>query len=475
MSEPTRENPLKLDGTGAPATAANGKLSDRVRSLRLPKQEKSQTGAGSFVPWILCLLLGGLAGYAAYQSFATAASVQKLQTNLVELVKNAKRDGDGSEAPPQGGIHGQPAGPGVPANAVVLASKGYVVPFSQIQVSPKVGGLLTFIDFKEGQRVAKGHILARVETDDYQADFDRAVATAQSSEQRYKEAKKGWREEEIAQVKAELDEAESQRDQLFLAYKRYTGLKGGGALAQQEFEQAQSQFTSMDRRVEKLRLNLKLYQMGTRDERIAGSLADWNQARADLAKAKWRLDNCTVRAPVAGVILTKKAEEGSQVNPAAFSNGLSASLCDMADLTNMEVDLSIAERDIARLAGFKRMKCVIKPDAFPERAYDGYISRIMPIADRAKGAVPVRVKIIIAKSEEGKYLRPDMSTIVSFLNAEWVDPSALMTASTVGLFGAPLEQRLLLATSTLTPDRTEWLLDLAAPTPAPRDQSKNDD
>src|SRR5205085_12682039 len=138
-------------------------------------------------------------------------------------------------------------------------------------------------------------------------------------------------------------------------------------------------------RVEKLRLNYKLYQLGPRDERIAGALADWQQACADARKAKWRLDNCTVRAPVDGVILTKKAEEGSQVNPAAFSNGLSASLCDMADLTDMEVDLSIAERDIARLTSFTKMKCQIKSEAFPERVYGGYISRIMPIADRAKG------------------------------------------------------------------------------------------
>jgi HlyD family secretion protein len=39
----------------------------------------------------------------------------------------------------------------------------------------------------------------------------------------------------------------------------------------------------------------------------------------------------------------------------------------------------------------------------------------MPIADRAKGAVPVRVKLSVPPEEEGMYLKPEMSAVVSFL------------------------------------------------------------
>ena len=104
------------------------------------------------------------------------------------------------------------------------------------------------------------------------------------------------------------------------------------------------------------------------------------------------------------------------VNPAAFSNGLSASLCDMADLSDMEVDLAIAERDISKV--FKGQKCRVKAEAFPDRVYSGFVSRLMPTADRAKGAVPVRVKIDIPREEEGRYLRPEMGAVVTFLAKE---------------------------------------------------------
>src|SRR5262249_40556454 len=139
---------------------------------------------------------------------------------------------------------------------------------------------------------------------------------------------------------------------------------------------------------------------------------------ADLAKTQWRLDQCQILAPVTGTILTKKAEKGNIVNPIAFN--ISASLCDMADLADLEVDLSIQERDIAKV--FAGQRCTVYAEPYRERMYDGVVSRLMPIADRAKGAVPVRVKLSVPKEEEGRYLKPEMGAVVSFLQAE-KDPS----------------------------------------------------
>ncbi len=42
----------------------------------------------------------------------------------------------------------------------------------------------------------------------------------------------------------------------------------------------------------------------------------------------------------------------------------------------------------------------------------------MPIADRAKGAIPVRVKLTVPREEEGVYLKPEMGAIVTFYEAD---------------------------------------------------------
>ena len=95
---------------------------------------------------------------------------------------------------------------------------------------------------------------------------------------------------------------------------------------------------------------------------------------------------------------------------------ISASLCDLADLSDLEVDLSIQERDISKV--FAGQKCQVRAKAFPDRFYDGVVDRLMPIADRAKGAIPVRVKIQVPREEEGKYLKPEMGTVVTFLKGK---------------------------------------------------------
>ena len=143
---------------------------------------------------------------------------------------------------------------------------------------------------------------------------------------------------------------------------------------------------------------------GPAGERIAAAAAQVGQAEAELAKAQWRSSNCVICAPVSGTILKKNAEEGSLVNPVAMQGFYS--LCEMADLSDLEVELMIPEREVSKI--FKNQRCKVRAEAFPDRVYEGYVSRQMPMADRSKAAIPVRVKLRVPADEEGVYLKPDM-------------------------------------------------------------------
>ena len=74
------------------------------------------------------------------------------------------------------------------------------------------------------------------------------------------------------------------------------------------------------------------------------------------------------------------------------------------------------ERSLESVGGLLGQRCRIHAEAYPERHYEGYVSRLMPTADRAKSAIPVRVKVSIPREEEGVYLKPDMGAIVTFFN-----------------------------------------------------------
>src|SRR5262249_24120593 len=153
-------------------------------------------------------------------------------------------------------------------------------------------------------------------------------------------------------------EAEALFRQLDLELHRNERLLGTTALSAKDFENAKFARDAMKGRVDRLRFAYQLMDKGPRKERQEAAHAEWEAAEADVARADWRLKNCVIRAPISGHILTKKAEKGNVVNPLAFS--ISASLCEMADLGDLEIDLSIQERDIARVE--KGQPCTIMPE-----------------------------------------------------------------------------------------------------------------
>jgi HlyD family secretion protein len=407
-------------------------LGDRVQSLslaRLPERRSSLiTNAG----WIAALAVVGVVGWFAYVQYFTAkpaedspASGQTIaQRKAVVKATSPAAPPARVERPAPGASTAPPAAKG----DVVLEAKGYIVPAHQILVSPKVNGMIVQLNVEEGRHVAKGDVLAVLESTDYAADFARAKANARLMRERLRELENGNRPEEIKQAEADLHEAEALVPQLEAEYKRTTDLRRRNSVTQLDFELAESRYLAQVQRVERLKYSHKLMQLGPRQERIDVAKAELAQSEADVTKAEWRLGNCTIRAPITGTILKKNAEEGNIVNPSAF-NG-SFSLCDMADLSDLEVDLNIQERDISVVK--VGQKCRVRAEAYPARIYDGYVDRLMPIADRAKGAIPVRVKIRIPAEEEGVYLKPEMGAIVTFLNQQ---------ASSAGVIAAQHPER----------------------------------
>jgi len=391
-------------------------LRQRVQSLRLPEDHELYGSRKRWLLWRGLLIAVGAGGWAGYKFLIAGDAAPTTGAKTTAASSNPGAAIPATSGSPSAGV--QPVAV-ASSGDIAHESKGYIIPAHQILISPKVPGMITALNIVEGQRVNKADVLAQLETIDYKADYDRAQAAVTSSEQHLLELQHGSRKEEIAEAQAELQEAEAQRNQLQAEWQRILQLRKSGISTQGEYDVAEANYKATDRRVERLKKAHELLVAGPRQERIDGAAADLELAKAEAAKAKWRLDNCTIRAPISGTILTKKAEEGNVVNPIVM-NG-SYSLCEMADLSDLEVELKIQERDIAKV--FKGQKCKVRAEAYPDRVYDGVVSRLMPIADRSQGAVPVRVKIKVPAEEEGVYLKPEMGAIVSFLKREPSEPA----------------------------------------------------
>lgn len=391
--------------------SSSASLSDRVKSLQLPNERASRRSSSEIVAWILFLAAAGTAGWLAWDKWKPAPP-----PSLLEAKSPTKDVGSNGSTPASGeSATNIPAKPAEnKKDGLVHTDSGYIIPAHQILVSPKVSGMVMSLNVEEGLRVKKGDVLAVLETVDYEADLRRSQATLQLSRKRLEELEQGTRPEEIKQAEAELAETQANLDDLERTYKRNKDLFAKKGATEQELLTSEANVFAMRRRLSKLNSTLALLREGPRVERIEQAKAEVQQADADVSKAQWRLSNCTIKAPITGTILKKNAEEGNIVNPVAF-NG-SFSLCDMADLSDLEVDLSVQESNIAKV--FKGQRCKVQPEAFKDRSYDAYVHRLMPIADRSKGAVPVRVKVRVPADEEGVFLKPEMRVTVWFYGDE---------------------------------------------------------
>lgn len=396
---------------------AGQSLGDRVRSLRLGDSQEPPPAASTRLPWALAVALAFaclLLGYRAYR-------VSGVPADADEPRAEATRPKDKFPAAP--GPADTPTGS---SEEVVLQSKGNVVPASLKQISPRVGGILLPVEpdqLQEGRLVKAGTLLARIDSEEFRYELEQADAAAKAAERRYLDLKNS-RKEEIVQAEAELDEVRNNAEQMRLEMRRNTALVRGSAVAQRELEQATFGYQAMTAKQKRLESVLRMLRDsdGRLEQRIAAAEQDMKQAEARRKTAKMRHDWCEIRAPITGTIVSKKAEYYNLVNPSAFSSGISASLCEMADLTKLEIDVSVQERDIRLVKPGQR--CLVMPDAhqadpvflklYP-KGYEGTVDRVMPMADRAKGAVPVRVRIDrIPPEEAGRFLRPEMGALVSF-------------------------------------------------------------
>lgn len=427
---------------------ASPELRDRVKKLRIGAGGDGKGGGnGSFLgrtvwlPWGLCALLALTWGAVAMRTYRNGP---------------AKDDGDGAIVTDSGGSSGSTSSPGgnatpAPAGTIRWEGKGVLVTARQISVSPidvggKVlelrgprhpldteagqsvfGGVLAAAQpprkFEEGALYREGEVIAVLDSTTYQAQVSEAKAGLSSAEQRLEAAVQrreaqlpaSVRKVEVEQVEAQLKEAQANKLQAEQELERQQRL--GPSASVRELQQAQATSAASSAREKNLEATLVLLKQGPRKETLAAFEADVKSAQADVAaasarlvQAQWRLDNCTIKAPIAGTVLTKSAEVGKLVNPMAFSGG--GAICDLADLADLEAELKVAEREIGKVR--VGMRCTIRPDAYDKRIYEGTVYRIMPIANRADNTINVRVRVKLFDGETpGTYLKPEMGAVVS--------------------------------------------------------------
>jgi len=367
-----------------------------LQSLRIDRSAKSGGPGGGEIPvWARRYIIIGIS---IVVLLSLSALLYRLFASDIPEVEVARATAENSDI---GGI--------------VLSASGYIVAHHKINVNSKVTGRVAWIGVEKGDKVKEGQILVRLENQEFLAQYQQAKGAVESTRARLSQLEHGSRPEEVQQAQHNLDEARATLANDRLTLNRTKDLVAQGVLSRQALDDATAKFEASQQRVHSLEQGYQLSKLGPRQEEIdrgRGDLAE-AQGRADFAKAQ--LDATIIRAPVNGTILERTAEKGELITAQFASSaegGPQGSVVSLADLTDLQVELDIAQDDFSKLS--HNQKGVVTVDAFPDRKYDGVIAEISPEANRQKATVQVKVQIL----NPDEYLRPEMNSTVKFLANE---------------------------------------------------------
>ena len=272
----------------------------------------------------------------------------------------------------------KPGGPSAPD--AVLNASGYVVARREATVSAKVTGKVMDVLIEEGHPVKVGQILAHL--DDSQARATLALAEAQLAA-----SKKSMAEDE-----AKLTEEE-------LTLQRRKSLLEQKVVGQAEVDDAQSVVDSTKARIEFARQQITV-----------------SERQVELQKTN--LADMVVRAPFSGVVISKDAQPGEMISPAAAGGGFTRTgIGTIVDMASLEIEVDVSETYINRVTPNQKVEAVL--DAYPDWQIPARVLTTIPSADRQKATVKVR----IAFDQLDPRILPDMGVKVSFLK-EAPPPSA---------------------------------------------------
>lgn len=205
---------------------------------------------------------------------------------------------------------------------------GTLEAINKINITPETGGKIARIYVEAGDRVAKGQLLAELETESIRL--------------------------QLRQAEAGVAVAEAARADALKNKERMDRLIREQAVSEQQREKVQLAFDA--------------------------AAAQLEQAQAALNLARHALDVSLMKAPFAGVVASKNAEVGDVINPmmGGFGGGAGGVLT-LMDYSTIKLAVAVTSEDIGRIR--KGQEAILKAGALPGREFRGVVRVVNLTAD----------------------------------------------------------------------------------------------
>ena len=289
-----------------------------------------------------------------------------------------------------------------------VVATGKVEPIAKVEIKSKANGIIERLHVDVGDVVKAGDVLAELDKENLLARVREARANVQAAEA----ALLGARAQlEKNRVEAEGPDVEFARR----AARRAEDLAGQKLVPQSELDAAQSAYELAVNRQKAAKGQLVVSQAN-----ISEASAQVAQARANLERADEELRNATIRAPIAGMVLTRDVEVGSPVS-SILNLGANATLVmTLGDIKEVFVRGKVDEADIGQVKYEQPAR--ISVETFKDRKFDGRVTLISPMGAEKDNVTTFEVKVSI--DNPGNELKANMTANAEIILEE--RPGALI-------------------------------------------------
>ena len=311
----------------------------------------------------------------------------------------------------------------------VVTASGEVKPKNYINIGANAMGDLTALLVKEGDRVRKGQLLARIEDVQPQADVKAQEASLASAEADSTASEAGLKaaDENLRTMQAALERDQADLARMKSDLDRAESLYKEGLGAKQDYELRKYTYQAQVAAIEqsKARITQARAQREQQAATVSSSQRRVGMAKANLVRINDVLHKHNAFAPLDGVVTNLPVRVGESVVP-GLQNQTGSLIMTIADMSLITAEVKVDETDIVNVKLGQAADITI--DAIPNRTFKGHVTEIGNTAIlRSSGVAASQsavssqeakdFKVVVAMDEPPADVRPGLSCTAKITTA----------------------------------------------------------
>ena len=317
----------------------------------------------------------------------------------------------------------------------LVTASGEIKPKNYINIGANAQGDITELLVKEGDRVRKGQLLAKIEDIQPAADVEAQRATLTSAEAQSAASEAGVKaaDENIRTMQAALAHDQADLDRMKADYQRAEQLFNEKLGAKQDFEMKKYVYDAQVSAIVEARSRI-IQAQATREQtaaQLSAAQKQTAQAKAVLVRFDDILRKHNAYAPINGVVTNLPVRMGESVVP-GIQNSEGSTIMPIADMSVITAEVKVDETDIVNIHLGQVGDITI--DAIPNKTFKGHVTEIGNTAIlRSTGVAASQsaissqeakdFKVVIAMDNPPDEVRPGLSCTAKITTA--VRPNAL--------------------------------------------------